>query len=148
MCKYESHTHCIGRGNSQWILKFVNEQYVSSCKRTTFLHYLANINEFLLLLINIHVFVNPHTKWREYFPYQSDLFYKLKKLQLLVCLFFAIVGQKGFDVYKSVPYGPVGEVLAYLGRRAAENRDVMKRTEKERSLLWKELRRRITFPAH
>ena len=46
-------------------------------------------------------------------------------------------------MYKSVPYGPVGETLAYLGRRATENRDVIKRTEKERSLLRQELKRRI-----
>lgn len=57
---------------------------------------------------------------------------------------YYVVGQKGFSVYKSVPYGPVGEALAYLGRRATENRDVVKRTEKERSLLWQELKRRIT----
>jgi len=58
-------------------------------------------------------------------------------------LFFNVVGQKGFRVYKSVPYGPVGEALAYLARRAIENKDVIKRSEKERSLLWQELRRRI-----
>lgn len=61
---------------------------------------------------------------------------------------FTTTGQKGFNVYKSVPYGPVGEALAYLGRRATENKDVIKRTEKERSLLWQELRRRITSVAH
>ena len=59
-------------------------------------------------------------------------------------MFVIVVGQKGFDVYKSVPYGPVGEALAYLGRRATENRDVMKRTEKERSLLWLELKKRMS----
>ena len=46
-------------------------------------------------------------------------------------------------MYKSVPYGPVGEALAYLARRANENRDVVKRTEKERSLLKEELKKRI-----
>ncbi|CAH3175993.1 unnamed protein product [Porites evermanni] len=56
-----------------------------------------------------------------------------------------LLGQKGFSVYKSVPYGPVGEALAYLARRATENRDVIQRTEKERSLLWLELRRRMTL---
>ena len=54
-----------------------------------------------------------------------------------------VLGQTGFNVYKSIPYGPLNEVLAYLGRRATENRDVMKRTEKERSLLWLELKRRM-----
>jgi len=55
-----------------------------------------------------------------------------------------LLGQTGFNVYKSIPYGPLNEVLAYLGRRATENRDVMKRTEKERSLLWLELKRRMS----
>lgn len=54
-------------------------------------------------------------------------------------------GQKGYSVYKSVPFGPVEETLAYLGRRAAENRDVISRTEKERSLLWLELKRRMNL---
>ena len=60
-------------------------------------------------------------------------------------VFVFLRGQKGFSVYKSVPYGPVGEALAYLARRASENRDVIQRTEKERSLLWLELRRRLTL---
>lgn len=60
-------------------------------------------------------------------------------------VFVFLPGQKGFSVYKSVPYGPVGEALAYLARRASENRDVIQRTEKERSLLWLELRRRMTL---
>ena len=60
-------------------------------------------------------------------------------------VFVFLLGQKGFSVYKSVPYGPVGEALAYLARRASENRDVIQRTEKERSLLWLELRRRMTL---
>ena len=60
-------------------------------------------------------------------------------------VFVFLLGQKGFGVYKSVPYGPVGEALAYLARRASENRDVIQRTEKERSLLWLELRRRMTL---
>ena len=62
----------------------------------------------------------------------------------VVCFFVNVVGRKGFSVYKSVPYGPVGEALAYLARRANENKDVIKRTELERSLLKQELKRRIT----
>ena len=71
------------------------------------------------------------------------MLYKLYIVSMFV--FVNVVGQKGFNVYKSVPYGPVGEALAYLGRRATENRDVIKRTEKERSLLWQELKRRIVI---
>lgn len=48
----------------------------------------------------------------------------------------------GFTVYKSVPYGPLGEVLPYLSRRAAENRVVMAGARKEREMLTRELRRR------
>ncbi|KAK3703592.1 hypothetical protein QZH41_019146 [Actinostola sp. cb2023] len=50
---------------------------------------------------------------------------------------------KGYGVYKSVPYGPISTTLPYLVRRAMENRDITARTEKERSLMWKEIGYRL-----
>ena len=46
-------------------------------------------------------------------------------------------------MYKSVPYGPLEEVLPYLSRRVAENRAVLSGARKERELLVSELRRRV-----
>ena len=46
-------------------------------------------------------------------------------------------------MYKSVPYGPLTEVLPYLSRRAQENRVVLAGARREQELLLKEIRRRV-----
>ncbi|KAG8543995.1 hypothetical protein GDO81_023288 [Engystomops pustulosus] len=53
------------------------------------------------------------------------------------------LGQAGYLVYKSIPYGSVDSVLPYLVRRAQENQSVLQGIRKERDLLRQELSRRL-----
>lgn len=48
----------------------------------------------------------------------------------------------GFNVVKYVPYGPVREVLPYLGRRIKENSGISEQVLKERTMVEKEILRR------
>ena len=65
-----------------------------------------------------------------------------KNLLVLRC-FDCDQAAAGFTVYKSVPYGPLTEVLPYLSRRAQENRVVLAGARREQELLIKEIRRRL-----
>ena len=82
----------------------------------------------------------------------------------IINLFDICSGQAGFSVYKYVPYGPVNEVLPYLSRyltrecvqyfpklnslflprRAHENKGILEKLEKEKSLLKRELKDRVS----
>ncbi|KAM4525245.1 hydroxyproline dehydrogenase [Odontesthes bonariensis] len=53
------------------------------------------------------------------------------------------LANKGYAVYKSVPYGSVDDTLPYLVRRAQENRTVLQGIRKERDLLRQELKQRL-----
>lgn len=52
------------------------------------------------------------------------------------------LANKGYNVAKYVPYGPIREVIPYLLRRAQENTSVKGQTGRELSLILKEKRRR------
>ncbi len=53
-----------------------------------------------------------------------------------------MLAEKGFNVAKYVPYGPVEKVLPYLFRRAEENTSIAGQSGREITLVKKELRRR------
>ncbi|XP_042523974.1 hydroxyproline dehydrogenase [Dipodomys spectabilis] len=53
------------------------------------------------------------------------------------------LGQSGYAVYKSIPYGSLEEVIPYLIRRAQENRSVLQGARREQALLSQELWRRL-----
>ncbi|XP_064470810.1 hydroxyproline dehydrogenase-like [Ornithodoros turicata] len=53
------------------------------------------------------------------------------------------LAEQGYNVYKSIPYGPMDDVLPYLARRASENRAVLRGPLKERQMLAKEIRYRL-----
>lgn len=52
------------------------------------------------------------------------------------------LSNKGYNVTKYVPYGPVASVMPYLIRRAQENTSVSGQTGRELSLIMQELKRR------
>eukprot|EP00123_Amoebidium_parasiticum_P011890 comp20971_c0_seq1/m.28067 comp20971_c0_seq1/g.28067 ORF comp20971_c0_seq1/g.28067 comp20971_c0_seq1/m.28067 type:complete len:610 (-) comp20971_c0_seq1:279-2108(-) len=52
------------------------------------------------------------------------------------------LGAKSFNIAKYVPYGPIGETIPYLLRRAQENSSILGQTLTERTMLWMELKRR------
>lgn len=52
------------------------------------------------------------------------------------------LSKEGYKVSKYLPYGPVGDVIPYLMRRAQENTSVAGQTGRELSLIRKELKRR------
>ncbi|KAI8086763.1 FAD-linked oxidoreductase-like protein [Halteromyces radiatus] len=53
------------------------------------------------------------------------------------------LGKNGYSIYKYLPYGMIDEVIPYLLRRAQENSSVMGGVNKERALMWTELKDRI-----
>jgi len=53
-----------------------------------------------------------------------------------------ILGSKGYNVAKYLPYGPIKKVMPYLIRRAQENTSVAGQTGRELSLIQKEIKRR------
>jgi proline dehydrogenase len=52
------------------------------------------------------------------------------------------LAEKGYNVAKYVPFGPVRDVMPYLIRRAEENTSVAGQTNRELELLKKERKRR------
>ena len=53
------------------------------------------------------------------------------------------LGNEGFTIYKSLPFGSIENTLMYLARRAHENRSVAQRTAFERKLIRNELKQRV-----
>ena len=51
------------------------------------------------------------------------------------------LANKGYNIVKYVPYGPVKEVLPYLVRRAEENRSIAGQTSRELNLIIQEIKK-------
>jgi proline dehydrogenase len=53
------------------------------------------------------------------------------------------LGERGYNVYKYLPYGEIKEVIPYMLRRAQENGDVLGKSKYEMKLVIDELKERI-----
>ncbi|XP_033116091.1 hydroxyproline dehydrogenase-like [Anneissia japonica] len=53
------------------------------------------------------------------------------------------LGDAGYLVYKSVPYGPIRDVMPNMSRRAAENKSVFARLDKEKKLVGQAFKKRM-----
>jgi proline dehydrogenase len=53
------------------------------------------------------------------------------------------IADKGYNVYKYVPFGPIREVIPYMLRRAQENGDILGKSKYEMDLIREELIHRI-----
>jgi len=53
-----------------------------------------------------------------------------------------VLASKGYNVSKYVPYGPVGDAMPYLMRRAEENSSAAGHVSRELEMLSREIRRR------
>ncbi len=54
-----------------------------------------------------------------------------------------ILADKGFNVAKYVPFGPINSVMPYLFRRAEENKSISGQSSREYTLLKNEIKRRL-----
>lgn len=57
------------------------------------------------------------------------------------------LGKNGYSIYKYLPYGVIDEVIPYLLRRAQENSSVLGGVNKERALMWQEVKDRLSAGA-
>ena len=55
------------------------------------------------------------------------------------------LANKGYNVVKFVPFGPMDKLIPYLARRAEENTAIAGQTTRELMRLQKELKRRATL---
>lgn len=74
-------------------------------------------------------FDHPHIHWSQLYGMSDNITFNL--------------AHAGCSVSKYLPFGPIGDVIPYLMRRAQENTSVKGHTSRELSLINKELRRRI-----
>ena len=73
-------------------------------------------------------FDHPHVHWSQLYGMSDNITFNL--------------AHAGCSVSKYLPFGPIGDVIPYLMRRAQENTSVKGHTSRELSLINKELHRR------
>lgn len=140
------------RANTMGYEDPINESYEATTNmyESSFIHCLNEIKKnpgFVNIMVASH---NEETvrfaveKMEEYNISPSDDAVFFGQLYGMCDFITFYLGGIGYSAYKYVPYGPVEEVLPYLGRRAVENgKGVFEKIQKEKRLVREEIKRRI-----
>lgn len=136
---------------AEYALKHHIDNPVCSSKEQTDQQFNEAILYCLENIDHIHMFLGTHNEFSS--KYATEQMDRLQILKNDTRIWFSQLygmsdnisfnlANKGYNVIKYIPYGPVNEVLPYLIRRANENSAITSQTQREVQMLRHEINRR------